>query len=100
LSAIRKTIVFGLLKRDGKVNTEIVPNAKAVTLQPIIRGHASIENVIHNDGWAGYDDLADVGFEKHFRVNYGENEFSTGDGNHINIYSLETEFRFNMRGQD
>jgi transposase-like protein len=48
-----KTIVFGLLKRDGKVYTEIVPNAKAATLQTIIRGHASIESVIHTDGWAG-----------------------------------------------
>jgi transposase-like protein len=120
-----KTIVFGLLKRDGKVYTEIVPNAKAATLQSIIRGHASIESVIHTDDWAGYDGLVDVGFEKHFRVNHGENEFSTGDGNHINgiesfwgfakhrlvkfkgipkekfeIYLLETEFRFNMRGQD
>lgn len=27
-----KTIVFGLLKRHGKVYTEIVPNVKAVTL--------------------------------------------------------------------
>jgi transposase-like protein len=119
-----KTIVFGLLKRDGKVYTEIVPNAKVATLQPIIRGHASIESVIHTDGWAGYNGLVDVGFEKHFRVNHGENEFSTGDGNHINgiesfwgyakhrlakfkgirrdlfeIYLKETEFRFNHRGQ-
>jgi len=32
-----KIIVFGLYKRDGKVYTEIVPNAKAKTLQAIIR---------------------------------------------------------------
>lgn len=31
-----KTIVFGLFKRDGNVYTEIVPDAKAVTLQAII----------------------------------------------------------------
>jgi transposase-like protein len=120
-----KTIVFGLLKRNGKVYTEIVPNAKAATLQSIIRGHASIESVIRTDGWAGYDGLVDVGFEKHFRVNHGENEFSTGNGNHIigiesfwgfakhrlvkfkgirrdlfEIYLKETEFRFNHRGRD
>jgi transposase len=28
-----KTIVFGLLKRDGKVYTEIVPDCKKVTLR-------------------------------------------------------------------
>jgi transposase-like protein len=33
-----KTIVFGLLKRNGKVYTEIVPDVKAKTLVPIIRG--------------------------------------------------------------
>ena len=46
-----KTIVFGLYKRDGKVYAEIVPDAKAKTLQAIIKGKADIESVIHTDGW-------------------------------------------------
>ena len=120
-----KTIVFGLYKRDGKVYTEIVPNAKAATLQAIIRGRAEIESVIHTDGWRAYDGLVDVGYEKHLRVNHGENEFSAGNGNHINgiesfwgyakhrlvkfkgiprdrfnLYLKECEFRFNHRGQN
>jgi len=37
--AYGKTIVFGLLKRDGKVYTEIVLDVKATTLQAAIRGH-------------------------------------------------------------
>ena len=41
-----KTIVFGLLKRDGYVYTEIVPNATKATLQAIIRGKAAVESVI------------------------------------------------------
>ena len=40
-----KTIVFGLLKRDGKVYTEIVPDCKKATLQAIIRGQVSPETV-------------------------------------------------------
>ena len=36
--AYGKTIVFGLLKREGKVYTEIVPDVKAATLQGVIRG--------------------------------------------------------------
>jgi transposase-like protein len=120
-----KTIVFGLYKRDGKVYTEIVPNVKAQTLQGIIRGRADIESVIHTDGWRGYDGLVDLGYEKHFRVNHGADEFSDGNGNHINgiesfwgfakhrlskfkgipkdkfvIHLKETEFRFNHRGQN
>lgn len=50
-----KTIVFGLLKRDGKVYTEIVPDCKKATLQAIICGRVSIEAIIHSDGWRGYD---------------------------------------------
>ena len=70
--------------RDGKVYTEIVPDVKSKTLQGIIRGRASIESVIHTDGWRGYDGLVDLGYEKHFRVEHGNDEFSKGNGTHIN----------------
>ena len=120
-----KTIVFGLYKRDGKVYTEIVPDAAAYTLQRIIRGRADIDSVIHSDGWRGYDGLVDLGYEKHFRVSHGESEFSDSRGNHINgiesfwgyakhrlvkfkditkdsfqLHLIETEFRFNHRDVD
>ena len=78
-----KTIVFGLLKRDGKVYTEIVPDCKKATLQAIIRGRVSADAVIHSDGWRGYDGLVDVGYAKHFRVHHGANEFANGES-HIN----------------
>ena len=78
-----KTIVFGLLKRDCKVYTEIVPDCKKVTLQAIIRGRVALETVIHSDGWRGYDGLVDVGYAKHFRVEHGANEFARGT-HHIN----------------
>ena len=78
-----KTIVFGLLKRDGKVYTEIVPDCKKATLQAIIRGRVSPAAVIHSDGWRGYDGLVDVGYAKHFRVHHGANEFAD-EQSHIN----------------
>jgi transposase len=78
-----KTIVFGLLKRDGKVYTEIVPDCKKATLQAIIRGRVSADAVIHSDGWRGYDGLVDVGYSKHYRVNHGANEFANSKS-HIN----------------
>src|SRR5438270_6648583 len=59
-----KTIVFGLLKRDGKVYTEIVPDCKKVTLQAIIRGRVAPEDGIHSDGWRGYEGLVAVGSAK------------------------------------
>ena len=120
-----KTIVFGLFKRNGKVYTEIVPDAKKATLQAIIRGRAEIESVIHTDGWRGYNGLVDLGYAKHLRVSHSDDEFSAGSGNHINgiesfwgfakhrlikfkgipkdrfeLYLKETEFRFNHRALD
>jgi len=119
-----KTIVFGLLKRDGKVYTEIVPDTQKATLQAIIRGKISIESIIYSDGWRGYNGLVDVGYDKHFRVNHGKNEFAIGH-NHINgiesfwsyakirlvkfrglskdsfnLHLKECEFRFNNRSKD
>ena len=79
----RKTIVFGLLKREGRVYTEVVPDRKKATLQAIIRGRASADAVIHSDGWRGYGGPADVGYSKHFRVSHGDDEFAN-DESHIN----------------
>ncbi len=78
-----KTIVFGLLKRNGKVYTEIIPDTKKATLQKIIRGKVDIESVIHSDGWRGYNGLVDLGYKKHFRVHHGKGEFVRGKS-HIN----------------
>lgn len=78
-----KTIVFGLLKRDDCVYTEIVPDASKATLQAIIRGKVDLNSLIHTDGWRGYDGLVDLGLEKHFRVNHGNNEFVKGS-RHVN----------------
>lgn len=122
--AYGKTIVFGLLKREGKVYTEIVPDVKAATLQAVIRGHVEIDSVIHSDGWRGYNGLVDIGYDKHFRVHHGENEFVRGkshingiesfwsyakmrltkfrgiDKSNFNLHLKECEFRFNNRGED
>jgi len=89
-----KTPVFGLLKRQGKVYTEIVPNCRKATLQAIIRGRVALESVIHSDGWRGYDGLVDVGYAKHLRVEHGHNEFGFGS-RHIN--GIESFWSFAKR---
>jgi len=78
-----KTIVFGLLKREGKVYTEVVPDVTKATLQGIIRSKVNPDSIIHSDGWRGYHGLVDVGYDKHFRVHHGKNEFVRGNS-HIN----------------
>ena len=71
--ALGKTNVFGLLKRHGKVYTEVVPDCSRATLKGIIRRRVEPDTVIHSDGWRGYDSLVDIGFDKHFRAHHDEN---------------------------
>jgi len=80
----QKQPVFGLFKRQGRVYTEIVSDCKKRTLQQIILVQVSLESVMQTDGWRGCDGLVDVGYNRHFRVNHGANEFSRGEGIHIN----------------
>mgnify|MGYP001354401626 CR=1 FL=1 len=58
--AAKKTPVFGILKRGGKVYTEIVPDCTRDTLVKIIRGKVDLESVIHSDSWRSYDGHVDV----------------------------------------
>ncbi len=89
-----KQIVFGIYKRNGKVYTEIVPNAAKKTLQAIIRGKVSLDSVIHSDGWRGYNGLVDVGYSKHLRVNHSEDVFAIGD---VHINGIESFWSYAKR---
>lgn len=70
-----KTIVFGILKRNGAVYTEIVLDCSKPTVQRVIRGKVSVDFVIHSDKWRGYNGLVDLGYKKHMRIDHERNEF-------------------------
>jgi len=91
----RKQPVFGIYQRDGRVYTEIVPNCSSATLQTIIEQIVSVNAEINSDGWRGYDGLVDVGYDKHYRVNHGNNEFSDFKGHHVN--GIENFWSFTKR---
>ena len=122
--AYKKTPVFGVFKRGGKVYTEIVPDCAKATLQGIIRGRVDPDSIIHSDGWRGYNGLVDLGYKKHYRVNHGTDQF-VDRKSHINgiesfwafaktrltkfhgiadstfyLHLKECEFRFNHRDQN
>lgn len=80
----RKQPVFGILKRDGRVYTEIIPNCTAKTLETIILEKVDVESVILSDGRKWYDGLVDVWFDKHYRVIHSANEWSKWWWIHIN----------------
>lgn len=77
-----KTPVIGLLKRGGKVFTEIVENCSKQALMPIIKGQVLSEATVYTDGWKSYDGLV-LGGYKHHRIHHHQNQFARGK-NHVN----------------
>lgn len=49
-----KSLCLAYSGANGKVYTEIVPDAGKKTLQDIIRRHINLESVIYSDLWGGY----------------------------------------------
>ena len=123
----KKIIVFGLLKRGGKVYTQIIPNATRDTLRQTLQARVEPDSTIYSDGWRSYDGLVDWGYKKHYRVNHGNNEFVNPQNpqnhingienfwgvakvrlvklrglrkDHFNLHLKECEFRYNMRNDD
>ena len=117
---VSKVPVFGLLKRQGKVYTQIVEDVTRYTLEKIIRGKVTTDSVIYSDSFTVYDGLVVYGY-KHYRIYHSENEFARGK-NHVNgiesfwsytkrrmnkfngihkskflLHLKESEFRFNNR---
>ena len=122
--AHEKHIVFGLIKRKGKVYTQVVTNCSAKELIPIIKSKVSKDSTLYTDGFKTYDGLVNFGYKKHHRIYHSKNEFANGK-NHINgienfwsvaktrlskyrgiskqtfyLHLKECEFRFNHREDD
>jgi transposase len=76
-----KTPVIGLLKRGGKVFTEIVENCSKQALLPIIKGQVLSAATVYTDGWKSYDGLV-LGGYKHHRIHHHQNQFARGK-NHV-----------------
>ena len=79
--ATGKVVVFGLLKRGGKVYAKVVDNARTATLMPVIQRKIAPDSVVYTDSFSSYDAL-DVSQFHHVRINHSV-EFAQGR-NHIN----------------
>jgi transposase-like protein len=119
--AANKTIVFGILQRDGQVMTRVVPNVAKKTLQPIIEENVLDGSVVHTDELKSYNGLKKAGYN-HKTVNHGLGEYVSGETHtnnldnfwkhlkgsiksthihvspkHLHKYAKEFEYRFNSR---
>ena len=115
--AAGKVVVFGLLKRNGKVYTVTVANTQSATLLPIIREKLRPDSVVYTDCHSAYNVL-DVSEFNHLRINHRtcfadrqnhingiENFWSQAKRHsrkfngipkkHFELYLKECEWRFN-----
>ena len=118
-----KTVVLGLLERDGTVLTKVVKNNRKNTLVPAIKEHVAPGSVLHTDQLRSYTHLGkELGMEHH-TVNHARGYYvgPTGghtqgienfwgqlkrsiNGTYIHVsakhlwkYAKEAEYRFNRR---
>jgi len=80
--AAGKVIVFGILRRGGKVYTKVIEDTKTKTLMPIIKRKIVLDSVVYTDCYRSYNTLDVSGFHHH-RINH-TSHFAEGQSNHIN----------------
>ena len=119
--AKNKTIVFGMMERNGDVMTKVVPNVQEKTLVPAIVENVDQGTTISSDELRSYGKLKFYGF-KHQTVQHGRGEYVRGevhvnglegywsylkrsirsthiavDRQYLENYSKEFEYRWNAR---
>ena len=81
--AAGKIIVFGILKRGGKVYAKVIQDTRTSTLMPIIeRKIIKLDSVVYTDCYRSYNALDVSGFHHH-RINHSTH-FAEQKSNHIN----------------
>lgn len=116
-----KTIVFGMLERNGSVRAGPVPNASGKVLAPIIMKNVQRGSVVSSDEWGAYYSLAKWGYT-HGKVLHRKKQYVSGihhvnslegywsqlkrsiRGTHVHVspkhlwkYVSEFSYRYNMR---
>ena len=95
-----KSIVFGLLERDGRVYTRVVEGVSADDLMTVIRKKTRKGSVYYSDTFKSYNSLKRLG--KHLRVNHSKHMVDTRTKNHINgiegFWSFAKHILYNYRG--
>lgn len=119
--AAGKTVVFGMLERDGNVMTKVIPDAKTKTIQPHIQANVVPGSELQTDEWHAYKNISTKGYSHQF-VQHGIGQYAVNGvhvnaiegfwsqikrsikGTHIHVsgkhmakYLGEFEYRYNMR---
>jgi transposase-like protein len=52
-----KTVVFGMLERDGRIRAKVLPNRQQGCIQAEIKEHAKTGSALYSDEWVAYKGL-------------------------------------------
>ena len=97
-----KTVVLGMVERDGRAITKVVENNKSKTILPVIEKHVVKGSRISSDQYQSYKQLPNKGYE-HGYVNHSREQWAKIDAqkNYIhtnNIESYWSHFKNSIRG--
>ena len=68
--------MFGLLKRGGKVYTQIIDNTRTDTLMPIIRRKIEPDSIVYTDSYRSYNalDISEIKDPRRKRTGYSTDQ--------------------------
>jgi len=92
-----KTVLFGMLDRDGDVVTKVVEDRTLATLYPIITQNVKIGTLIHTDEHRAYQSLGTSGYY-HETVNHSAKEYVRGNCHTNTIESYWSRLKLSIRG--
>lgn len=86
----RKTVVMGMMERDGDVILKVVPDQTRGSLVPQIEAHVATGSEVHTDELSAYNKAIPVDRYTHKRVNHSKDEYVGQNGETTN--SIENFF--------
>ncbi|HEX8743961.1 MAG TPA: IS1595 family transposase [Thermoleophilaceae bacterium] len=93
----KKTTVFGMVERGGRVRAQVVSDRKAQTLQGQIVKHVLPGSMIFTDEWPSYLGLEGKSYG-HRRVKHAEQVYVSGDLHTQTIEGFWSLFKNGVRG--
>jgi transposase-like protein len=94
---VGKTVVAGVVERDGKVIAKKVPDTKATTLVPFVRENVAHPSTIYTDELTSYQSLPAHGYG-HESVQHSAGIYVAGDAHTCTIDGFWGLFKSGVKG--
>ena len=91
-----KSLVFGMVERNGNLRAGPIPDLSQFTLEPIVLENVTEGSTISSDEWVSYNDLKRV--YNHGRVNHSKKEYVAGIHHTNTIEGHWSHFKRAVRG--